>query len=99
MKLFVLAALCCGIFSAGIAGDALAADGENLFRRCARCHGDTGDKAPHVLKGQNPAVLVEKLKGFAGGTYGGDKKDVMAKVAKGMSEAEMEAVARHIGAL
>lgn len=42
-------------------------------------------------------MLVEKLKGFAGGTYGGDRKDVMGKVVKGMSEADMEAVAKHIG--
>lgn len=97
MKLFVLAALCCGIFFAGTAGYASAADGEKIFSRCARCHGDTGDKAPHALKGQDPAVLVEKLKGFAGGTYGGDRKDVMGKVVKGMSEADMEAVAKHIG--
>ena len=97
MKRFAWGILCFGIIGAGQAGVAVAAeDGAKLYSRCARCHGDTGDKEPAVLRMQAPAVLLKKLKGYAEGTYGGEKKAVMVKVVKGLSEEDMKAVVKHI---
>ncbi len=98
MKRHLWAVFFCGLFFMGLVSSGTAADGGSLYSRCVRCHGEDGTKkADHVLKGQKADVLVGKLKGYADGSFGGANKAVMQKVAKDMSQAEMEAVAAHIG--
>lgn len=98
MKRHLWAVFFCGLFFMGLVSSGAAADGGELYSRCVRCHGEDGTKkADHVLKGQKPDALVAKLKGYADGSYGGANKAVMQKVAAGLSEAEMQAVAAHIG--
>lgn len=96
MKHHVAIVLACWLLSAGLTSLGAAADGGVLFSRCSRCHGDNGDKPPHILKGQSADALHAKLKGYAAGTYGGEKKHVMANMVKGLDGADMEALAAHI---
>lgn len=96
MKIFLYAAFFCGLLTASAAGAASAAEGREIYGRCARCHGDTGDKSAHILKGQDKAELLRKLNGYAEGSYGGEKKAVMHNVAKKLSKEDKEAVVSHI---
>lgn len=97
MKIFFSAVCCAGLFFAGLTASVAAADESQLYARCVRCHGEGGSKEPHVLKGQAPTAIVAKLKGYAEGTQGGSRKAVMTGVAKSLTDAEIEAVAKHIG--
>lgn len=97
MKRIIFAACCVGLFTTGLLTPAAATDESRLYDRCVRCHGKDGSMEPHVLKGQKPAAIVEKLKGYAAGTIGGSRKEVMTGVAKSLTDAEIEAVAKHIG--
>ena len=98
-KRIIPAVLFCGLFLLGLASGSAAEDGSALFARCARCHGDNGDKQPHVLKGQTADAILGKLHGYAAGTYGGEKKSVMHNMTKNLSEADMQALAAHISKL
>lgn len=97
MKLFFPALCCAGLFIVGFTAPVAAVDDSQVFARCVRCHGADGSKEPHVLKGQEPAAIVAKLKGYAAGTQGGARKAVMTGVAKSLTDAEIEAVAKHVG--
>lgn len=99
MKRVFFAACCVGLFIAGLLTPAAATDESQLYARCAPCHGEDGSREPHMLKGQKPAAVVEKMKGYAAGTFGKSRKAVMTGVARGMTDAEIEAVAKHIGTL
>ena len=97
MKFFGGFVFFCGLlFVVGQATPGSAAQGGELFSRCARCHGDTGDKPPHILKGQGAEAILGKLQGYSAGTYGGDKKNVMANMVKGLSDDDKRELARHI---
>lgn len=96
MKRIAAIVLLSGLFCTGLAVSGYTADGGALFARCARCHGDRGDKPPHILKGQDASVLLEKLNGYAAGTFGGEKKNVMQNMVKGLSEEDRQALASHI---
>lgn len=96
MKRIVVMTFFCGLFCAGLAISGHAAEGGELYARCVRCHGDRGDSPPHILKGQGADVLLEKLNGYAAGTYGGDRKHVMQNMVKNLSEADRQALAAHI---
>lgn len=97
MKRIFAAVLLGGLFCAGLALSGRAADGGELYARCARCHGENGEKPPHVLKGQGASAVLGKLNGYAAGTYGGDRKTVMQNMVKTLSDTDRHILAAHIG--
>jgi cytochrome c len=77
--------LCFGVTAA------FAVDGGEVYqKRCAKCV---------VLKGQSAQEIEMKLTGYVDGTYGGAKKKVMERMAKGLSGDELKAVSAYIGSL
>ncbi|WP_035064843.1 c-type cytochrome [Nitratidesulfovibrio termitidis] len=94
------ALLACTAWIPAVADTALAADGAALYAQCAGCHGEDGSKAAlgaaRPVKGQTADTLYGKLKGYANGSYGGDKKAVMAGIAKKLSDGDMRALAAHM---
>lgn len=86
--------LCLGLF---VAASAFASDGAKLYKSaCAGCHGADGGKSTGgstPLKGQSEADILQKLKGYGDGSYGGKEKEVMRKVVKKRSPEELEALA------
>lgn len=79
------------------AGMAFAADGEAIYGSCAGCHGEKGEKGNNPLKDQSADELLKKLKGYADGSYGGEKKGVMVNIVKKHNDEELKAVADFIG--
>ena len=69
-------------------------------KACAGCHGADFEKAAmgksKIVKDLSKADIETALKGYKAGTYGGAMKGVMAGQAKGLSDADIEAIATQI---
>lgn len=85
---------------AGISGTAIAEDlnyGRNLAAACASCHGTNGKSAGHMgdLAGMPRDRIVQHMNDFKAGTQ---PATVMQQLAKGYSEAQIEAIASYFSA-
>lgn len=79
------------------------AGGEDVYARCAGCHGADGTKramglAP-PLAGQDSLQLLEKLEGYVEGTYGGSKKTIMVNTLKRLTPEQLREVVDYIAGL
>lgn len=72
-------------------------------QKCASCHGQKAEKSALskslVIAGWDSAKLKEALHGYQAGTYGKEMKAMMQAQAKGLSDAQVEALAKHISTL
>lgn len=94
----ILSCISLTLFMCTVAVAAHAADGAALYKSaCASCHGAAGEKGNAPLKDLPADELLQKLKGYGDGSYGGAKKAVMINVVKKHSDEELKAVADHIG--
>jgi cytochrome c len=84
-------------------GTAAAADGKELYAKCAGCHGADGAKvamgASKPLKGLSAAEVAKDLAGYKAKTFGGEKKAMMEGVAKGLSDEDIKALADYVATL
>lgn len=75
------------------------------YGACVRCHGKNGKgkgKANSlfpVIGGQQKAYVIKQLKDFKGGKRTNDPAGMMAMVAKGLTDKEIEAVADYVSGL
>ena len=75
------------------------------YGACVRCHGKNGkgiDKSNSlfpVIGGQQKAYLVKQLKDFKEGKRTNDPAGMMAMVAKGLTDKEIEAVSDYVSGL
>lgn len=99
MKRILIVSSFCMALVFGLAAASFSADDATLYKRCVGCHGADGAKPPHVLKGQNSADLMTKMKGYADGTYGGSQKTLMTNLMKPLSPEDMQALADYIAKL
>lgn len=80
-----------------------ASDGEALYAKCRACHGADGSKAPAgtqaVIKGKSASEIESMLTGYKNGTFGGDKKATMERLAKPLSDDDIKALAAYISGL
>ena len=85
----------------GLGATSLFADGASAYKRCAGCHGATGEKAAlgksKVIKDMTKADFAAALKGYKDGTYGGPMKGLMKGQVKSLDDASIQALANHIG--
>jgi len=76
------------------------ASASDLYKRCVSCHGEDGSKkplgTPYTIIGQSKDEIAAKLKGYKNGTYGGDKKNIMASQVKNLSDRDIEELAEYI---
>jgi len=98
----LLTILSAGLLVAALfAAQGLAADGKALYARCSGCHGADGAKkflTADPLKGMKADAVLKALQGYKAGTYGKDKKSMMEAQVKGLSDADMKALAGYIAA-
>jgi cytochrome c553 len=96
-------------------GSKMAKQGKKLFKNgnkklgdygaCVRCHGKNGKGKGSsnalfpVIGGQQKAYIVKQLKDFKSGKRANDPAGMMAMVAKGLSDKEIEAVADYLSGL
>ena len=89
---------------AGAASLAMASDGAALFKKCAGCHGQHGEKhalgKSAVIGGMDVAQIEADLKGYKAGTL---NKHGMGMLMKGqvaaLSDADIKALAEYIHGL
>ena len=78
-------------------------DGAAIYKMCASCHGQNAEKKAlnksQVIQGWESKKIVAALKGYKDGTYGGAMKAMMKGQVSKLSDADMEAVAKHISQL
>ncbi len=77
-----------------------ATDGADIYKKCAGCHGTTGEKKAlgksAAIKGWEAKKTVAALKGYKDGTYGGAMKGLMKGQVSSLDDAQIEAVAKFI---
>lgn len=82
---------------------ASAVDGAAVYKTCVACHGQNAEKKAlnksQIIKGWESKKIVAALKGYKDGTYGGAMKAMMKGQVSKLSDAEIEAVAKHISKL
>ncbi|BCN93805.1 cytochrome c biogenesis protein CcsB [Thiomicrorhabdus immobilis] len=101
MKNTLIALAAAGLVSFGAAaqaGDATA--GQAAFATCVGCHGAAaeGGVGPK-LAGQAPADIVAKLHAYKAGEQVGPMTSMMAPMAAGLSDADMENIAAYVASL
>jgi len=78
------------------------ADGAELYKKCAGCHGQSGEKKAlgksAVIKGWDAKKTLEALNGYKAGTYGGAMKGLMKGQVKALDDAQIASLAKFIEA-
>lgn len=76
---------------------------QELFKTCAGCHGEKGEKNAlgysDKIQGWAPEKVKKALYGYREGTYGGLMTGVMKKQAENLTEEEIEQLANYIPTL
>ena len=101
MKNTLIALAAAGLVSFGAAaqaGDATA--GQSAYATCVGCHGAAaeGGVGPK-LAGAVPAETIAKLKAYKAGEQVGPMTSMMAPMAAGLSDADMENIAAYVASL
>ena len=88
------AALACVLSTAALAQSGDSSQTRYIAANCANCHGTTGKSsgATPSLAGQSKVYLVEQMKAFRDGKR---PATIMHQIAKGYSDAQIDAVADH----
>jgi len=94
MKKVILITLIAGFTSL------VAADGATIFKRCAGCHGVNAEKSAlgrsQVIAGWPKSKIVNAIKGYKNGTYGGAMKMIMRGQVAPLNDSQIDAVATYI---
>ena len=73
----------------------------DAYTKCAGCHGANGEKVAlgksKVISSMTKQEVVDSLKGYQAGTYGGPMKGLMKAQVKGLSAADIDAIAAKVG--
>ena len=73
----------------------------DAYKKCAGCHGADGSKVAlgksKVIANMTKQEIVDSLKGYQAGTYGGPMKGLMVGQVKGLSAADIDAIAAKVG--
>ena len=76
------------------------ADGADLYKKCAGCHGASGEKKALgkslPIKGWEATKTVAALKGYKDGTYGGAMKGLMKGQVAALTDEQIASLAKFI---
>jgi len=80
-----------------------AADGANIYKKCAGCHGSAGEKVAlgksKVIANMSEDELNNALNGYKAGTYGGAMKGLMKGQVASLSKDDIKTVSAYIATL
>ena len=79
-----------------------ASEGADLYKKCASCHGTTGEKhalnKSKVINEMSQEEIITALIGYKDGTYGGSMKALMKGQVASYNEEQINTVAAFIAA-
>ncbi len=85
------------------ASSLFAADGAELFKKCASCHGEKAEKSAlgksQIIAGWDAAKVATALKGYKDGTYGAAMKGVMKGQVAALTDADIDALGAYVAGL
>lgn len=89
------------LFFIALFASSLFASGADIYNgACKTCHGAKAEKVAlgksKVLATLSEAEIVANMKGYKAGTFGGPMKSIMVPQAQKLSDADIEAVAKHV---
>ncbi len=94
-KVLLTAVVTLGLFT-----NVYANDGAALYKKCASCHGQTGEKVAlgksKIIKDMSEQEIIAALKGYQDGSYGGPQKGLMKGQVAAFNAGQIEAIAKHI---
>lgn len=102
MKKLLIALASTGLLSFGAAAQAAgdASAGASAYGTCIGCHGSAGEGGVGPkLAGQTPAKIVELLHKYKAGEQVGPMTPMMAPMAAGLSDADIENIAAYTATL
>ncbi|MFV0480409.1 MAG: c-type cytochrome [Campylobacteraceae bacterium] len=98
MKIFTIVATV--LIVSSFATQSFAAKPENLYKRCAVCHGKSAEKVPpggtKITADLSLEEIKTSLRGYKDGTYGGRMKASMIGQVKSLSEEDIDSLAEYI---
>lgn len=78
-------------------------DGETLFKTCASCHGQKGEKEAlgksQIITGWDKDRFINAMKGYKDGTYGGVMKNIMKSQVETKTDEEIDILANYVSNL
>lgn len=84
----------------GLMSNASAEDGAALYKKCAACHGAAGEKSAlgksKIIKDMSSADIINALKGYKDGSYGGASKGLMKGQVAALNDAQITAISVYI---
>lgn len=100
---YVLGCLLAGLLFASVAMASAEGAAELFAKSCKGCHGADGAKVvmgmTRPVKDLSADEVKAALVGYKAGTYGGEKKAMMERVVKPLTDAEVDALAAHVAGL
>jgi len=101
MKKLLLAVTATSLMTLGAAAHAgNATAGQGAYATCIGCHGAAGEGGVGPkLSGQAPADIVSKLKKYKAGEQVGPMTSMMAPMAAGLSDADIDNIAAYVATL
>ncbi len=83
-----------------LASSSLMANGASTYKKCTACHGVNGEKVAlgksKVINAMSEKELVDAMKGYQDGTYGGPMKGLMKGQMAKSSDEEINSLASYI---
>ena len=100
MKYALVCLAACLLFAVPALADGPA---DLYVKNCKGCHGADGAKVAMGMTRPLNSLSLDEVKaalaGYKAGSYGGEKKAMMERVVKPMSDADLEALATHVDSL
>ena len=92
-----------GLAIAILSSTSLLADGGALYKKCAGCHGDAGEKVAlgksKVIANMTEDELNDAMNGYKKGTYGGPMKGLMKGQVGRLSTDDIASLSAYISTL
>jgi len=81
----------------------MAADGANIYKKCAGCHGAKAEKhalgKSKIIANMSEDEISKALHGYKDGTYGGAMKGLMKGQVASLSKDDVSSLATYIASL
>jgi cytochrome c553 len=102
-KTTLLGAMALLISSQLSAADASIDEGKTLYKKCAACHGQNGERKAmgksNIINELDEATVEQRLAGYKDGSYGGSMKGIMKGQVANYNDTQIKSLAMYISSI